>query len=366
MKLVLDLQLFAEEKTEPATPRRRALAREKGQIASSQNLSSALAFMGSILALKVSFDYVASFLLERSREMWAGLSGHEATVGWGLASFREVLITSGASCLPVMLCSMLAGVAASLCQTGFLARPSALTPDFSRLNPVSGLSRVFSRRALVHCATALVKVGIMAGVSWSILRKSWPELSSLCIRQVGESVTVTGTCINQLATSGAAFMVLMGLVDYVYQWWELEKSLRMSKKEMRDEMRDTEVKPEVRSQIRARHRQMARTRMMDDVPSADVIVTNPNHYAVALRYEAGRDPAPIVVAKGVNEVAQRIKEIGQSSSVKIVEDPPLARNLYRLVDVGDVIPEELYTAVAEVLAYVYRLSGRIPEEGGNP
>lgn len=364
MRRDFDLQLFAEERTEPATPRRRLVARQKGQIAFSQDLSSAAGFLGAVLAFRVSLDPVARFLLARSSAIWSHMSSNEPTLGWAQGVFRTVLVMAGAASMPVMLSAAVLAAAAALCQTGLVFRPAALSPDFSRLNPAAGLTRMFSRRSLAHCVRALAKVAIMSGVAWSIMRKAWPEMSSLLARDLTDSIAVAGNAISRLAFSGAILMVLAGIFDYVYQRWEHEKSLRMTHKELRDEIRESEVKPEIKSQIRARQRQMARMRMMQDVPSADVVVTNPDHYSVALRYNAGKDPAPVVVAKGVNEVALRIREVAADHGVRMVQNPPLAQSLYRVVDIGEVIPEELYRAVAEVLAYVYKLSGRTPEKGG--
>ncbi len=366
MRHDFDLQLFAEEKTEPATPRRRLVARQKGQIAFSQDLSSAVGFLGAILALRVSFHSVVRFLLDRSSAIWSHMSSDEPTLGWAQSVFRAILMMVGVASISVLLSAVVWAAAAAVCQTGLVFRPAALSPDFSRLDPVAGLTRMFSRRSVVHCVGALAKVTIMATVAWNIMRKAWPEMSSLLARDLTDSVAVVGSVISKLALSGALLMVLAGIIDYCYQRWEHEKSLRMTQKELRDEIRETEVKPEIKSQIRARQRQMARMRMMQDLPSADVVVTNPDHYSVALRYHAGKDPAPVVVAKGVNEVALRIRQVAADHGVRIVQNPPLAQSLYRVVDIGDVIPEELYRAVAEVLAYVYRLSGRVPGKGGAP
>jgi flagellar biosynthetic protein FlhB len=176
-------------------------------------------------------------------------------------------------------------------------------------------------------------------------------------------VEITGTTLDRLVMNCSVFLIAAGGLDYLYQWWENERSLMMTEKEVRDEARDADIKPEVKSAIRSRQRQIARKRMMQDVPKADVVVVNPTHYAVALKYDAAEGPAPVVVAKGLDDLALRIRKIAEEAGVQVVQNPPLARALYRAADVGEMIPEELYKAVAEVLAYVYRVSGRMPGEG---
>lgn len=363
MTQYIDLQLFSSDKTEPASPRRRQAAREKGQISLSQDLVSAGGFLAATLALRYSMAPVAKLLAARSSAIWAAALPAEPTISWAMEVLRTVFMYAAIGCAPVMAAAIFFGSGVSVIQTGLNFRPNLLAPDFNRLNPVTGVARLFSRRALMDCLKSLVKIVLVGMLAWNTLRKVLPEMSSMSVRELGASISLLKQTAESLVMNCAVFMVATGVLDYVYQWWEFEKSLRMTVKEVRDEMRDSEVKPEVKQAMRARQRQLAKRRMMQDVPKADVVIANPTHFAVALRYDADEDPAPVVVAKGVDEIALRIRQIAEEAGVRIVENPPLARALFKAADIGEAIPGELYKAVAEVLAYVYRLKGRTPGEG---
>lgn len=362
MSQYIDLQLFSTERQEPATPRRRQMAREKGQIALSQDLTSAAGFFAAVLALRYSFGLVSKFIISRSSAIWSAPLPAETSVGWGMAVLRNVFSYAALGTLPVVAATLLLGMGIAVVQGGVQFHPSLIAPDFGRLNPIRGMTRMFSRRALADCLRSLLKVGLVAMLTWNALRALLPEVSSLLVRGLSNSVEITVTTIEKLLMNCGVFLVGAGVLDYLYQWWEHEKSLRMTQREVRDELRDAEVKPEVKSAIRARQRQMARMRMMQDVPKADVVIVNPTHYAVALKYDLAEKPAPTVVAKGVDDVALRIRKIAEEAKVKVVENPPLARGLYKAAEVGEMIPPDMYKAVAEVLAYVYRVSGKAPKE----
>ncbi len=362
MSQFIDLQLFSTERNEPATPRRRQMAREKGQIALSQDLTSAAGFFAAVLALRYSFGLTSKFIIARSQAIWAAPLPGEPTVGWAMAVLRSIFMYAALACLPVVLAALLLGVGLAAVQGGRQMHMNLVAPDFGRLNPFRGLTRLFSTRSLADCFRSLLKVGLVALLTWSALKGLLPQVSSLLVRGLSNSVEITITTIEKLLMNCGVFLVGAGVLDYIYQWWEHEKSLRMSQRELRDELRDAEVKPEVKSAIRARQRQMARMRMMQEVPKADVVVVNPTHYAVALKYDLAEKPAPVVVAKGVDDVALRIRKIAEEAKVKVVENPPLARGLYKAAEVGEMIPPEMYKAVAEVLAYVYRVTGRAPKE----
>ncbi|HHY44373.1 MAG TPA: flagellar biosynthesis protein FlhB [Firmicutes bacterium] len=362
MTRAINLQLFSSEKTEPASPRRRQMAREKGQIARSQDLVSAAAFFAGVVALRYGVKPVARFIMARSAVIWSAPVPAEFGVSYAMEVLRNVFTYAAIACAPVMAASLIFGAGVSMLQTGLQFRLSFLAPQLERLNPISGFARLFSRRAFVDCLKSLLKIGLIGFLAWTTFRTVMPEMAGLSIRELAGSLEITQKTIESLITRCGVFLLTAGLLDYLYQWWEHEKSLRMTIKEVRDELRDNEVKPEVRQAIRARMRQMARRRMMHEVPNADVVVVNPTHYAVALKYDAAESPAPVVVAKGVDEIALRIRQIAEEAGVSVVENPPLARALYKAADIGEMIPEELYKAVAEVLAYVYRLKGISPGE----
>lgn len=363
MSQFIDLQLFSTEKREPATPRRRQMARERGQVSLSQDLASAAGFFAAVMALRYTLLPMARFITARAQAIWAASLPVEPSIGWAMSVVRSVFIYAALACAPVMAAALVFGAGAYGVQTGFAFRSNLLVPNFSRLNPATGLVRLFSRRALVDCLKSLLKVALVGMLTWAALKSALPQMSSLLVRGMSNSLEITRTTVDKLVMNCSVFLVGAGVLDYVYQWWENEKSLMMTTKELRDELRDNEVKPEVKSAIRARQRQMAKRRMMQDVPSADVVVVNPTHFAVALKYDAAESPAPVVVAKGMDDIALRIRGIAEEAGVRVVENPPLAKALYRAAEVGEMVPGELYKAVAEVLAYVYRVSGKLPGEG---
>lgn len=363
MEYRFDLQLFAEDKKEPATPRRRQLAREKGQRFSSQELVSAISLLVALMVLKFSFSHISKLVAKKSVEMWSYIPPPDPSCDWALLIIRDVLVFVGIIVLPIMAATCVSGIGASVFQVGFNIRSRRLVPDFKRLNPVDGIARLFSRRSLVACLKAIVKTVIVGLVAWKALKNVWPEVSLLVIKEISFSVELVRKTLEKILLNCGIFLLFTGFLDYAYQWWEYEKSLMMTPREVKEEIKDTEGKPEIRSAIRARQRQIARRRMMQNVPSADVVIVNPTHYAVALKYDMDTDPAPVIVAKGLDHLALRIRKIAEENGIYVVQDPPLARALYRAGDVGEMIPEELYQAVAEVLAYVYRLSGKSPLEG---
>lgn len=355
------LQFFAQERTEPATPRRIQRARSRGQVARSPELAAALGLLGGYLALRVSGPYAWQWLLGLARDAWGG--------GWWGAPVLEpadlpglslrTLLTTAAVAGPPLVAAALVGLAANLAQVGFVLTGQPLVPDLSRLNPLLGLQRLLSRRALVDLAKALLKVAIVGWVAWRTIAGRLAELPLLAgVRAEAVLHHVSDMVGAVVLRVGMAWLVLAAL-DYAYQRWEYQQSLRMTRQEVREELRETEGAPEVRQRIRRRQREVARRRMMAEVPRADVVITNPTHYAVALRYEAETMEAPEVVAKGAGVVARRIREVAEAAGVPVVENPPLARSLYEAVDIGQAIPQALYQAVAEVLAFVYRLKGRV-------
>lgn len=362
----IDLQLFAEDKKEPATPRRRQMAREKGQVALSSDLNSAAGFLAAVIALRLSLDPVMKHIATRAQAMWsAGLPG-AITVGWAVEVLRELIITASLAVLPIVIAAMTFGVVASVAQTGFGVRMNLLAMDLNRVNPLEGLKRLFSRRALADSLRSVLKLVLVGLTAYLTLKNIWPQMSSLITRDLSNSLRITRDTLLRLVLNCGIFLLGLGAADRVYQWWEYERSIMMTPRELKDEMRDAEVKPEVRSAIRARQRALARRRMMEDVKTADAVIVNPEHYAVAVKYDVSASPAPTVVAKGLDDVALKIREVARENGVQIVPNPPLARALYKAADIGEMIPEELYRAVAEVLAYVYRVSGKAPGgEGRN-
>jgi flagellar biosynthetic protein FlhB len=354
----IDLQLFSEDKKEPATPRRRQMARDRGQIVQSRDLISSVGFMAGVIALKFCINPIASFLTSRCRDLWAMQPPAEPNVQWALTGIRSILLSSLVAVAPIIVAIGTLGIFTSVAQSGMGVNFSLLQPEMQRINPLEGLKRLFSRKSLMQLFQSMIKVSLIALVAYSTLRGTLPQISASIVRELPVTITLTKGTIEKVAINCGAFLVILGALDYIYQWWENERSMMMTTRELREELKDTEIKPEVRSAIRRRQRATARRRMMQEIPTADVVIVNPTHYAVALRYEMEKDIAPIVVAKGMDNIALRIREIAQENNVSVVTDPPLARSLFRATDIGEPIPEELFKAVAEVLAYVYRVSGK--------
>jgi len=352
----INLQLFADGKTEPATPRRREEARKKGQVAKSQELNTAFLLLGTALLVGVSWEWALARLAVYVRQV---LGDGAARVEFSLAGIQGlqsnavlcILIVAG----PVMGTALLLGLFSQFLQVGFNFTTEPLKLQFSRINPAEGAKRIFSKRAFVELLKSSVKIAVVAYVAYTAIGKDLNRLQALLWVEPVQAAAFTMEAVRRIGLwTGVCLLALAG-VDYLYQRWEYEESLKMSVQDIKDELKETEGDPQIRSAIRARQRQLANSRMMQAVPTADVVVTNPTHYAVALKYDAKSMAAPMVVAKGADYLAARIRQIAEENEVPIVENPALARALYDSVPVGREIPAELYQAVAEVLAYVYRL-----------
>ncbi len=268
--------------------------------------------------------------------------------------------------LPLFLTLMVVAVVSNYMQVGSLLSFEAITPRFSKLNPMEGLKRLFSAQAMMEFAKSIFKLTVVGWIAWNTVSGELNSLLPLIDKSPGIILNYVGLVSFTLFWKVCLVMILLAILDFMFQKWEFEKNLKMTKQEVKEEHKQTEGDPHVKSRIRAIQREMAQKRMMAEVPEADVVITNPTHLAVALSYEAGRMEAPRVVAKGSGHVAQRIKEIARENGIPVIEDRPLARSLYTLVEVGGSIPENLYRAVAQVLAHVYGLKkkGRAAAGGG--
>lgn len=353
-----------QEKTEPATPRRLEKAREEGQVPRSRELATFMLLLGGVgglwslgtsLAGHMGRVMEQSLLFER-REAFDthAMIVHAADLG------QRTLF----SLIPLFLLLALLALAAPMLLGGWSLSAKSLKPQFSRLNPLKGLKRQFSSQALAELAKAVAKAVLVGSVAVAFLASRRGEFMALMDQPVNQALANA----LQLAAAACGLMVLalvaVILIDVPYQLWNHAKKLRMSKEEIRREHKETEGDPQLKARIRSQQQSVARSRMMSQVPEADVVVTNPTHYAVALRYDEQRMAAPRVVAKGVDAVAGRIRALAAEHRIPELEAPPLARALYRHVDLEREIPAGLYTAVAEVLAWAFRLR-RVREEGGD-
>lgn len=348
----MNLQLFAEgEKTHAPSPRRRQEARNRGQVFHSPEVTTALAILagtGILWAMGASvLDRLAAFAVA----VLGNLNHFPLQPVWPL--YEGVLSLLAAVLLPIMLGMFLLGTGVTLLQTGLVFRSPSL--DLTRLNPLTGLQRIFSRRALVYLAEGLFKVAAVSLVAYSAVAGQLAALPTLMFTDpVAGASRVAGLALAVGLRAGVALLIL-GIFDYFYQRYDFEQNLRMTDQEVKEEFKDTEGSPHLKKKLRTEQRRLALRRMMSQVPRADVVITNPVHYAVALVYHPGEMDAPRVVAKGQGFVARRIAQLATEHRVPVVRNEPLAQALYRTVEVGDLVPAELFQAVAEVLAFVYRL-----------
>lgn len=354
----MDLQLFAEseEKTEEATPHRLQEIRRKGQAPRSADLNAAVVMAAVIMLLWWTWD---DFLLQLGNELvwlWREPLGHELTAT-NLANWLTQVAWLGMRLLaPVFAMALVAGVAANYLQVGFIFSAEPLRPRWENINPVEGFKRIFSRRSLMELAKSVAKVVFAGAVVYLVVSSDFPVLLRLAYVGAPQVVATIIQVALRLAVMVMVVFLGLALVDFIFQRRQFQRRIRMSRFELKEEMRQTEGDPHVRMRLRERQRQLARQRMMQKVPQATVVITNPTHLAVALKYKMREDNAPVVVAKGAGFVARRIVEIARASKVPVVENPPVAQALYKSVMVGQEIPVELYKAVAEILALVYRLN----------
>ncbi len=353
---VFDLQRFdSSEKTEEPTQRKQEESRKKGQVAKSAELSSVFVILAAFVALKSASPYIYEKMVGYMR---FSFTEFDIKQDFTIQSIHTVVLNAAVvfleTIMPVMMAVLLVGITVNFLQVGFNFNPDTIMPQFSRINPMSGFGRIFSKRSLVELVKSLLKITVVGYFIYRFIQKETTRIPALMMSELTESFAILAAIIYDLAFQISMVILVLAVLDYGYQWWEHMQNLKMSKQEVKEEMKQTEGNPQVKSKIREKQRAMAMRRMMAEVPKADVVVTNPTHFAVAIKYEAGME-APTVIAKGSDFIAQRIKEIAKENDVVIVENKPLAQTLFKTTEIGDMIPGDLYKAVAEVLAYVYRL-----------
>lgn len=355
--MTFDLQLFAEEKPFPASPRKRQEARRRGQVFRSAEATSAAVMVGVLLASKWFLPQAASAWQDLYLALW---SRPLPDLNW--ENLVLVMVPAGKAlawgALPVMGGALAVGVATNLAQVGFLFSGAPLSFDLGRIDPGRGAARLLSRRSLMELAKVTLKAAVVGHMCYLTIAAHGRELVSLPLSSLGDSLRTAAVSAYQLVARAGVAFALLAAIDWFYQRWEYEVSLRMSRQELKEEFRQVEGSPELRARVRKRQREIARLRMLSEVATADVVVRNPTAYAVALKYDSHRMDAPLVVAKGKGYLALRIIALARQHWVTVVENRALAQSLYRSVEVGQAIPPELYRAVAEVLAFVYRVTGR--------
>lgn len=357
--LQLDLQFFAQEKTEKATPRKRQEVRKEGKVAKSNDVNTAIILLFVFIFFWIFGSYLRDdifkiFEMTFNEYMLMGVTEHSIRL-----VMYDLIVHVAKVLLPIFLVAFVGALFSNYIQVGVLFTTKPLVFKLERINPIQGAKRIFSIRAIVELLKAMLKIAFVALVTFSILWLYKEDVFRLTLTSPETTLAVIGDLTVKMGIFTSILLIFLAILDYAYQKFDFEKSIRMSKQEVKDEYKKIEGDPLIRSRIKERQRQMAMQRMMQEVPKADVVITNPTHYAVALKYDEAEMDAPQIVAKGVDYIALKIKSIAEANDVAVVENRQLARTLYHETEIGDTIPEELFQAVAEVLAYVYRLKRKI-------
>lgn len=358
--LRLDLQYFAGEKTEKATPKKRQDSRKKGQVLKSPDVTSAIV----LLSVFVFLVFFASFLRSEIFSFF-GMTFTKymlietLTIDVAIIIYKDMLLEMAMVLLPIMLVAVVAAIAANFFQFGLLFTTEPLKFDLKKIDPIKGLKRIFSLKAIIELLKSILKISFIGSVTTLILWMNLEKVLSLSFKTAWDTLSTVGWLTGTMGIAASCVLLFISILDFFYQKFDYEKNLKMSKQDIKDEHKNSDGDPIIKSRIRQRQREMAMRRMMQEIPTADVVITNPTHFAIALKYDDESMDAPTVVAKGADFVAQKIKLIAKENNVVMVENRPLARSMYDQVEVGQRIPDEFFKAVAEVLAYVYRIKQKI-------
>ena len=370
MILEYNLQFFAKEgqggeKTEPATEKKLSDARKEGQVARSREIGNGLGLLALFLVLKfwvgnmgIRFLSVFSDIYNRIPEVATFWHGYMPETDTGIV-FREMILQSLIIMLPILLIGLAVSFFSDVIQVGWKPTGKPLRPKFSRMNPISGFSKIFSLNAVMELIKSIVRIGLIIYICYNYLEDQWPLLFNFYDMPLLQALQLIAETVTDLGIRVAIVYMVLAAADFAYQKIKFARDMRMSKQEIKDEYKQQEGDPQVKGKIRQKMREVSQRRMMQNLPQADVVITNPTHYAVAIKYDPQVADAPVVIAKGEDFLAARIKEVAKENHIEIVENKPLARMLYANVDVGAMVPPELYQAVAEVLAFVYHLQGKI-------
>ena len=360
IRIPFNLQFFSAEdegKTEKATPKKRSDARKKGQVAKSIEINTAFLFLFAFSSLKLLGTYMKYSLETIFFESFRRISSVETFFEPYYMSkymayvFFAIMKIAG----PLLIIIMVAGVISSYIQVGWHPTLEPMTPKFNKLNPISGFKRMFSTHSLVELVKAIFKVIVLGYVIYSRIKTEIPTFLLLMDMSLEQILVYVSDLVVSIGLRIAVIFLFMSVADFAYQKYKHEDTIKMTKQEIKDEYKQSEGDPQIKSKVKQKMREMSMKRMMQSVPEADVIITNPTHYAVAIAYNPETGLAPVVTAKGADYIAKKIKDKAKEHDVQIVENKPLARTLYAAVEIGDEIPPELYQAVAEILAFIYSL-----------
>jgi flagellar biosynthesis protein FlhB len=347
-----------QDKTEQATPKKREDARQKGEVAKSRELSSIAILSACIIYMYFNIKTITMTLGNNLREGFAKIPDIMSSSDFSPTMVSDIIMDFLILMAPLLLILVIVAIFINLIQTGVLFSVEALTPKASKIDPIKGLERVLSKRSLVEMAKSILKIAIIGWVAFSAFKNDLPRMIPLLYQENAQIFRLLGELSFEIMVKCCCVILVLAILDYMYQKWEYGQNLKMTKQEVKDEFRQSEGDPMVKSRIRAIQREMARRRMMEAVPKADVIITNPTHLSIALKYKPLEGmKAPIIIAKGANNIAFKIREIAAKHNIPFVENKPLAQNLYKL-ELGTEVPPQFYQAVAEILAYVYGLKKR--------
>lgn len=359
-EFIINLTLFSEEKTEKATPKRRSEAREKGQVAKSREVVSAVLLLLMFWSIKILSTFIYNnlfLLLNKFLTIFGDLDKL-----YEKANLHNIFIQTiwafAVIMLPILGVAFLASLIANYLQVGFIFSIKPLKPNFNKLNPFEGIKRIFSKSSIVELVKASIKITLIGYFIYDFLRDNYLMITKLIYMDLKSSTVFIGDSIITIGIRASMVLLVLAVFDYGYQLWDFEKNLRMSKQEIKEEYKQVEGNPQIKSKIREKQRQLSLRRMMAEIPKADVIITNPTHYAIAIKYDSKAYEAPIVIAKGKDLIAYKIKDTAKKSNVPVIENKPLAQALYKTTEIGQQIPVDMYQAVAELLAFVYSLKSK--------
>lgn len=370
MILELDLQYFAKEgpggeKTEEPTSKKKEDTRKEGKVAKSKEMSSGVQLIALFIILKFWVGHMGENFMELFGELYEKMPAY--TTYWGgrvvtsdyKILFNGIYVELLLQLLPFFLVGVVISVLVNMLQFKFQISTKPLQPKFSKLNPISGMKKLFSKEKIMELLKSIAKIILIMAVVYSTIKNDWVYLVKFYQMPLSQAIELIGNIVINMGLRISLVFMVIAFVDLIYERRKFHEDIKMTKQEVKDEYKNAEGDPQIKGKIRQKMREASQRRMMQDVPKADVVITNPTHFAVAIRYDANEGSAPKVLAKGADFVAQKIKEIARENNVEIVENKPLARMLYANVDVGQEVPPELYQSVAEVLALVYKMQGRI-------
>lgn len=367
--LEYNLQWFAKdgeggEKTEPATAKKLKDARDEGQVAKSKELSAAIDLIALFLVLKIFISYIGENLLSMFPVIYNKMPDIINDSAGGMSIFSATTVVNNVMLVilkvlaPVFIVGIMCCILINVFQVGWKVTTKPMKPKASKINPLSGFKRIFSKDSLFELLKSIAKIALIIYVAYTSIKDHQNELFLLYDIPLMQVIILIGNIVIDAGFQISLVYLVVGIVDWLYQKHKFKEDMKMTKQEVKDEYKNTEGNPEIKSRQRSKMRETSQRRMMQDLPTADVVITNPTHLSVAIKYDADQNSAPVVIAKGEDYLAMKIREIAKENNIEIVENKPLARMLYANVDVGAEVPPELYQAVAEVLAFVYSLKNK--------